>query len=386
MAQSAAEELFAKGIALVKAGDMAGAEASFKACVAADPKQAIATLNLGILLMNRKAHAEAEPLLRQAIALQPTVESVTALANLLATTGRNADAEQCYRDILKSIPNHVPTLKRMAEICNAKSDRRGARDYYKKVWDAEPTELAAGIEYGIASFADEPAETAAVMTRLLAGAANDDNARLKILNSLLLYKEFYERIKRGLMPYHATRLDELFFTYCADDFALFRDLSFKSADQNPNDVGALIRKFTALFCSRDRRGAQECLIRFQSAIKDHIWNAVTFDPGFYRTLEGMTDDDLIRGLPPLQDVVTADFTDQPVAYLSCNYAYFAAFAAPMILSLADRNSGGQLHVHIMDATDDELKQAVVFCRELRALTIAISAERPDVQKQHGTGA
>src|SRR5579862_8328776 len=99
MAQSAVQDLFAKGVALVQAGDMAGAEASFKACIAADAKHAIATLNLGILLTNRRAFAEAEPVLRQAAALQPTIDSVTAFANLLAATGRTPAAEQCFRDI-----------------------------------------------------------------------------------------------------------------------------------------------------------------------------------------------------------------------------------------------------------------------------------------------
>ena len=35
-----------------------------------------------------------------------------------------------------------------------------------------------------------------------------------------------------------------------------------------------------------------------------------------------TDADIIKGLPPVQEIITCTFSDEPVAYLSCNYLYF----------------------------------------------------------------
>jgi hypothetical protein len=95
----------------------------------------------------------------------------------------------------------------------------------------------------------------------------------------------------------------------------------------------------------------------------------------------MSDADILAKLPPLLDVMPAVFNDDPVIYLSCNYSYFVSFAMPMISSLADKGPGAQLHMHIMDAADEQLRQATAFFRGLPSLTIALSAERPDVENQ-----
>jgi tetratricopeptide (TPR) repeat protein len=379
MGQSAAIALYNKYTAALQSGDKAAAEAHLRACVAEDPDFVPGLLNLGIAFLNGKAYQEAEPLLRKALHLKPSVETITAYAVLCEVTNHLDKAEQCYRDILKALPDHLASLKRMGDLCDRKGDRRGARAFLKRAYAADPADTATAMSYAVSSFADDPAETAAIMDKLVAQAGSD-SGRLKVYSQLLFYKEFHERKKRGLMPFHGTSLDELFFTYCAKDFADYCDLSFKLAAQNPTDAGALIRKFTAQFCARDRKGAQETLIQFQPLVQNHVWTAVTFDPAFYRKLESMSDADLVKGLPPLIEVLPATFREEPVAYLSCNYSYYAAFAVPMIRSLADKSPGAQLHVHIMDATDEQLAKAADFARGL-PLTVGISAECPGVDQQ-----
>jgi Tfp pilus assembly protein PilF len=374
MNASQAATYFQAAVHKVQAGDHPGAEAELRRCIAVDPQHALAHLRLGVLLMSRNALQEAEPILVRAVKLQTTLDSVTALATLFENTGRLAQAEALFTDIVNSIPNHGPTWARLGAISERKPDRPTARDYYRRASEVDPSDLSSLIRYAILCWDDRPAETVAVLDRVLADPKSTDGARTKALMGLLLYKEFYERRQRGLMPYHATSLDELFFTFCADEFALLRDLVLRDAAARPNDVGILVRKLLMLFCSKDRAGAQEVLNLIQPHLKGQIWETLSFDPAFYRMLESMSDAELTRGLPPVTELQSATFADEHVAFLSCNYAYFAAFAVPMIRSLAHVSPGAQLHVHIMDGSDAELAGALDLCRGLTTLKIALTAE------------
>src|SRR5690606_1109124 len=96
---------------------------------------------------------------------------------------------------------------------------------------------------------------------------------------------------------------------------------------------------------------------------------------FHRGLEESSDARLFGHLPPVTDVTTAAFPKENVIFLACDAAYFGAFGAPMLRSLAERGPGEQVHVHIMDANDTDLASIRNFCTGLRALAIGITAEQ-----------
>lgn len=365
----------------IKAGDRDTAEIWFRRCVDQAPDYPLAALNLGILLAEKQRYPEAIQYLEQAVTLSANLNSVFALANTLMRAGKNDDAIKLYRDILKSVPGHIPSLLQLGEINERLGDRQGAREFYRLAMDTDKNDLAVATKYAIASWADDPAETAAVLDRHLARTDIDDSGRLKILGGLIIYKEFHERIKRGLMPYHATGLEELFFTYTEKEFSEFCKLSDEAANKDPANLTSQSMKFLAQFCSGDRPSAQESLLKFQTAHPGHIWEAVTFDPAFYQSLEKFTEADLVKGLPPVEHILSTEFSDAPVAYLSCNYIYFDNFAAPMLRSLANVAPGAQAHVHIMDATAEQVRAASEFCASLTRLSIALSVEHPGVDKQ-----
>ncbi len=364
-----------------RAGDHATAETWFRRCVDQKPDYPDAALNLGVLLANRTNYPEAIQYLDRAVQLSPKLHTVFTLANTMQRAGNTKGAEKYYRDILGSVPGHVPTLLQLGEISEQRGDRQGGREFYRRAMKSDETDLSVATKYAIASWADDPAETAAVLDNYLAHRDLNAKGRIKLLLSLIIYKEFHERIKRGLMPYHATSLGELFFTYTKSEFDELRRLIMEDAENNPTDPTGQIRKFLAHFCSNDRFNAQKCLPHFQSTVAGQIWDAVTFDPAFYQALEKTTDEDLVKGLPSVQDVVSAEFSGKPIAYLSCNYVYFENFAAPMLRSMASVAPGAQAHVHIMDATGEQLDAASVFCKGLTVLTVAVSAEQPGVDKQ-----
>jgi len=365
----------------VEANDQEEAVAWFRRCVDQAPEHPHAALNLGILLAEGKHYSEAIVYLNQAIKLKSDLNSVSALARALANSGNLDEAKKYYRDILNTVPEHIPTLLQLGEISERGGDRRSARTYYKQAMLSDEADLAVSTKYAISSWDDDPAETAAILDKHLARADLDDIGRLKIILNLIIYKEFHERIKRGLMPYHATKLEELFFTYAEVEFSEFRKLSRQVAETDPTNTTAQIRQFISHFCSRDRQGAQEWLLKFQPKLAGHTWETVTFDPAFYRSLETFTEADLLKGLPPVESVLSIKFSRDPVAYLSCNYLYFESFAAPMLRSLENVAPGAQVHVHIMDISARQLEVTTKFCQSLTSLSIALSVEQPGVDKK-----
>jgi Flp pilus assembly protein TadD len=135
------DALFHAGVRLMQDGDAAGAETAFRAAIRVDAGISAVRVNLGLLLAQRSAWAEAaeqyrtaieiapdqiqaylhygaalaaqqcfvdaEALYRQALALDP--QSAHALSNLgvlLACTRREQEAEACYRAALASDPGY----------------------------------------------------------------------------------------------------------------------------------------------------------------------------------------------------------------------------------------------------------------------------------------
>ncbi len=239
-------------------------------------------------------------------------------------------------------------------------------------WDGDPRKVEAGIAYAIGCSRNDLSETAKVAHQLLTAA--DDAVKIQIYLALLPYLEFHARQQQGLAPHHAADLSELFFKHARADFAAFRALSEQRAGERPTDPQAVMAQMIARFCANDRPGAQACLDRLRPG-GNNIWEAVTFKPAHFAALEGMTDAQMVLNLPPVTQIVDATFAASPVAFLACDYAYFAAFAQPMLRSLNATDASAQAHVHIMDADAAQQDQAAAFCRSLTG-PVALTVESP----------
>ena len=375
-----ADACWQNAVAAIKRNSFGDAERWFRECLRVVPDHSSAMLNLGVLLAHRSEFEEALGLLSRAVKIKPTIDVVFTYAKTLLRVGKVNLAQARFKDILTSAPDHVPSLLELGQLSKDLGDRRSARNYYRQAYNIDNQDVVIAIRYAIESWKDDPSETASIFDYHFARTDLDASSRLKLLQGLIIYKEFHERIKRKLMPYHATNLEELFFTYADEEFAKFLELSKKMIEKDPEDISAQMTEFTAKFCSGDRPGAESVLKKFKTHITGHILETVTFDPAFYEMLEGFSDVDLLKNLPSVETILSPDFSEDPIAYLSCNFLYFENFAAPMIRSLADVNPSAQVHLHIMDAEPAQLNAATAFCQFLGP-KIALTVEQPGVEKQ-----
>jgi hypothetical protein len=211
---------------------------------------------------------------------------------------------------------------------------------------------------------------------LLMRVGEHPRARMGVLLQLVVHKEWSERIQRGEPAHHAATIDHLFFRHAR---ALLLDLEKTSeiviaADPTDNDARACLT--LARFCRGDRRSAEVMARSIPKTVAEGFWETVQFTPRFYDELRAFSDEDLTRDLPPVLDLATMPGDAKGIVYLSCNYAYFVAFALPMIMSLRDRSPTTPVHLHIMDASSEQAAFVSDMMQTLTPLTCAITIERP----------
>ncbi|MBL6459256.1 tetratricopeptide repeat protein [Belnapia sp. T6] len=106
--------LFAEALRRHRAGDAAGAEAGYRAVLAARPGDAQARHNLAVLAHARGEAAMAERLCREALAGAPgDAEILNTLGVALRAQGRVEEALACYRAAIAAAPGYAAALQNL---------------------------------------------------------------------------------------------------------------------------------------------------------------------------------------------------------------------------------------------------------------------------------
>ncbi|NLD68240.1 MAG: tetratricopeptide repeat protein [Limnobacter sp.] len=123
---------FERGLAL-EADDPAGAEAAYRAAIAAAPDCADAYLNLGVLLAESGRHAEAERLYRDGLRIcsdEPVLHFNLAVA--LEDLGRSDEALRAYEDCLRLAPDFADAHFNAARLYESAGHPRKAIRHYSE--------------------------------------------------------------------------------------------------------------------------------------------------------------------------------------------------------------------------------------------------------------
>lgn len=371
--------LMQEGGAALRSGNLLEAEQRYREARELAPENPLASHQLALILFNTSRHAEAEQILIEAANRGALPASLLLLAEIFKRADRDADVMRCYEIVLKRDPLNYDALMGLAPLKSKTGDTSGATECYRRALEGRPGDFAATEKYTDAIWDTDRDTCVALREQLLASTGNHPTRRIEALRLLICHKEWAERIRHGQMPYHASSLDELFFHYAADNV---KDLAAASADlvaAQPNNVGAHSSLATALFCLGDRHGAEAQFDAIAQHLHGSIYENVKFAPGFYDELRRFTLQDVLRDLPPLLNLTPPAASGGGVLYLSCNFAYFHAFALPMIVSLREKSPRTPVHVHIMDADEAQTSFAYAFLEKLSPVKFALSVERPGLQ-------
>ena len=370
-----ANAMVQQGVAAFQAGDAVRAEQLFRAALAAAPGDLRAVHGLGVVLSQSGRRAEAQAFLAPYVEKGALLETTLLLGQIFDDAGDGGRATICYKSILKKNPTHYQAAMRLAAVKDRAGDKPGARECYRLALEGSPNDIAAAIRYSNANWAKDPEGGVAIMERALANVGDNLTARAQVLETLLPQKEWWERIRRGLMPYHATDINELFYKYAADYVKDYEQTSTKRLG-GPDHASARMSLGYARFIQNDRIAA-EPLLRGgpDEPPRGNILDCIRFQPEFYDELRRESVFDIAAGLPELLALTPLAPDPKGVVYLSCNYTYFTAFTQPMIVSLRDIAPQTAVHIHLMDANKEQAQAAVAFCRKLSPLRFAVSVER-----------
>jgi|GEM_PF-200206 len=321
---------------------------------------------------------DAEAYARRAVDARPLIPMGLTLAEVMKAKGNLAGAENFFASVLQTSPADMRALTGLADIHEQTGRRAEAISAYQAALNVEPGNLALAARFAnLQSIADLGRGLAALEKARPAENAGL-SARLAYFNQVTPYKEWAARAERGLMPYHATALTELYFDHAKAERDAYEAVADAVLAREPAHADAAGAKAVCLTSRGARKDADAYFKVVARAQPDSIYHNITADDGIYRKLEAMDDVALTRALPPLLDVVPQSFTPGPIIYLSCNYGYFADFARPMLLSIDDVAPAARVHLHVMDAGVAQMEHVVSFCAGLKAARVAVSAERPGI--------
>ncbi len=368
-----------KGLQALESGDNATAIAELEEASRLDPSNPNILHNLGCALFQDNRMAEAEKILLTSVQLTNNPVTWTLLGDIRERSGRPAEAFQFYKRALNADPKNYHALIQLGAVKETMGDKPGACDCYRLALEARPGDVHATHKYASIVFEKKPEEAVRVWQAVAAAAGENLDVRASALEQLICYKEWSERIKRGEMPYHAARLDELFFNYALPELEELDALNRKRLEAAPTIPAVQISAAMSRFCLKDRHGAERLFRMIGGKIDNQILGTTRFELSFYDELRGFADEDLVRTLPPLIEVMPMVPNGAGILYLSCNFTYFRAFAMPMVVSLRQRSVHTPVHVHIMDANEEETAFALAILQKLAPLKFALTVERPGLQ-------
>jgi tetratricopeptide (TPR) repeat protein len=134
-----AQHHYLLGVALLQAGDTAGAADALQQARALEPDRPLTLVALGLALNNRKLYAEARDALARALELDPAnVEALAAAAESEEGLGELAAAEEHAQRALAQSPGHA-TANLVVGMLRLKQDRYAdARDALLRAQAGEP--------------------------------------------------------------------------------------------------------------------------------------------------------------------------------------------------------------------------------------------------------
>lgn len=383
------QALYEKGVASVGTGDIASAEAAFRQANALVPGNPHVLHELGLLLFNAGRLDEAEQVFVEAAGRGALLDSLIILSSIFQEKKRYEDAVTCLEQVLRHEPRPDGDVRRyevhlkIAQLKGLLGDLPGEREGYRRGLEEKPNDPYAtakfadsSVQYAKSLLGKDEAAAVQALEEALAAAGKNLTVQSTLLPSLAEHTEWLNRALNGEPPYHANHVGELFFRYGRKYIEQMEKVGAALVAAKPTSEAAQICLGIARFCLGDRAGAEASIRAAPKRIAGHMFETVRFAPEFYDELRAFSDDDLTRSLPPLINEIQLPGSKAGIVYLSCNFAYFHAFALPMVTSLRDKSPATPVHLHIMDATPQQVAFVVGFMQKLAPLPFGLSIERP----------
>ncbi len=323
---------------------------------------------------------EAEKFARDAVQAAPVAGHVLALADVLKEKAAYDEALKYYLLILQKLPKDPQSLIGTAEIYEQTGRRTLAINQFEAALAAAPQDMNLFRRFSKLVPFRESARAFAALERARPSDDAPIGLRLDYAGVYVTWKEAAERASRGL-PSGAQSLSDRFFHFAIDERDRYEAMVDSVLSNDPSNVHAATAKATCLLVRGKRKDAEKYFKIRATAKPDTLYSNVVFNDEFYKTLENKTDDDLFGHFPDVTYILDPVFDDRAVIFLSCDYKYFNKFAKTLLLSINSAAKQPQIHMHIMDAPEQELSAVKKFTATLNNTKIAVTIESPGMRER-----
>jgi len=374
MTSEDAQKLLSEATQELREGRLVVGRASLMRCLEIAPNSAAALDLLAQLELSEGNSDAALAFAKKAVSLQSLSTFVTTLAEALKAKGDLKNASEYFLKVITKLPNDTRSLAGLGDIYRETGNVRQALDCYESILKNNPKNAKIAINY---SKLLPPTQLHKGLEALEAARPPEDapsKIRLSYLSWHTPCKEWATRAQRHMAPYHISDIDELFFNFARDE----RDAYEAAADEillnSPEHGSALVAKACCIFTRGLRLESEPIYHKIKSSKPRSIYSNIEFSKAFFEKLLCLSDAQLAAPFPPLTTIKSEIFQDEHIIYLSCNHEYFLNFTRAMLLSINDVAKGSQVHIHIMDATPEELNAAKAFCESLDGIKTALTSE------------
>jgi len=367
---SRTQELFASATKAFQQERYVDSIALFQELLALKPNNITFKTLLGIALL--KAHRlEESALVFDAILQEPLpLATLLEIVRILIDEVAWSMADAVLAHILRHAPNAFPPLLYKAKLQFLRGDTAGARQTYRDVLANYPTSFDA-----ISQLLDlvTPAEGREAIEAGLSHAPHGSEDRLRLLSLLVLQAERIGRISHGEPDHEAVSVRDLWPRYALAELRAYRDEASAQTAESVSAV-ALQHRASAEFGLRDAVQAEASFTRLEQMNVPGIAGAVNLKPSFYETLDSTSPAEVCQGLPPVVWISRPVNGLGHVYFLGADPVYMRDYGKAMVRSIGRNASGSQVHVHLMDATDEEVAHFTAWASNTLDPRISLSRE------------
>jgi tetratricopeptide (TPR) repeat protein len=370
-----------------KAGQLPASLELFQRAIALDPNNAKLLDHAARVALKIGDLQVAFGFAQRAVKAFAAAPFVVTLADVLRAGGQFDAACRYYEAILKDVPESIGALAGLAGIYEQAGYRTLAIEYYKKVLAIAPKDAGLARRLSKTMSYQQSQELLEIFEGLRPTSSASAAERLNFEAMMVTRKEYAERVKHGV-PAQAESMNDMFFRFAVKERDRYEAIVDAALASDPVPDIAIAAKANCLLARGERREALK-YYGTQTSLQTRLMFAIiNFNDDFFDALEAESEESLIEGLVPLIHVVTPEFADRPIIFFSSDSRYFQDFVRPFLISIDEvsRRAGKeklQVHVHIMDPTDENLAEVKSLAAKLDQIILAVSAEHPNERARNG---
>lgn len=307
----------------------------------------------------------------------------TAIANYARQSF--ADCEAAYAQLIATAPAHA-TLEDYLQLAKLKAVRQGKTAAQAVMADALRTHP--GDTFFVAAYADqlEPADAIALLTQHLAEIGGDPGRRAYVLRRLTLHRAPQIRSQAGHAPDIAQTWDDTYRWPDPEGLAALKHALHAELAAGSRRATAFLDLAHVLIAEGAWDDAEILLAQLRAGGKRTPADFSAFGRAFHEVLDNLSDDDIVRDLPPVEELAAPHRQRDETIFMASDPVYFRRFTLPFARQLDAMDIAVDLHVHLLDGDQTDWADATTHVENLKTVRVRVSAEASNVRAQGMTNA